>query len=228
MGSVILLGTKKGKILKYFPFITAVLIWITIFIFTFIGSGFELNTTNLKIPYSFISFLIHGSNEHINGNLIYFTTVSVLSELFIKIRGKSFKKDWIIWFFCPLVFPSFLAIRNLISYGEFSFGLSSSIESMTWFLWMYIIANFKEVIKNKRHVLMAILSGIPSYVFFGWLIAFLFGYFNSDPYNQNLAVGHAIYGVVTLIIALILYFCFSRKEKFNIISMGVNKATQIR
>jgi hypothetical protein len=204
-GFVVLLSIKKEVILSYFPFISVFLIWFSLLIFIFIGSGYELNVSYFKVPFSVIAFLIHGDNQHINGNLVYFTIVSFLSELFIKMRGKTMK-NLFVWFLCPLfVFPEVSQVVQLLKTGKFGFGLSFSIESMTWSLWAYIIANFKEVIKNKLHVFMVLLSGIPLQCFFDWLLYFLLGYYKDNPYYENLAIGHILYGVVTLIIILILY-----------------------
>jgi hypothetical protein len=204
--ALILLATEK-EIMRWFPFASMFLVWITLFLYIFLGSGPEINTmTNLKGPFSAISFLIHGYNKHINDNLVYFTLLSVLFESFIKIRGKSIERDLVKWYSLPLISPGLLGIFEVIKQGEFGFGLSYSIEIMTWALWAYIISRSKELIKSKLQTLMAILSGIPSFVFIGWLVYFLFGYYATDPYYRDLALDHIFIGVVSAVFIVLTIF----------------------
>jgi hypothetical protein len=210
IGIFLVLIYFRKEISVYFPYLSAFLVWTTIFIYIFVGSGYEINETNSKIPCLFVSFLVHGDNAHINSNLVYFSIVSILLELFIKMKRKKLKMDLVFWFLVPLLLPLLVSLGSFIRCGQFGFGLSYSIESMTWFLWAYIIVNFKEVIKNRLRVFMAIFSGIPSYVFVEWLIGFLFGYYSKNYYHQNQALEHIIYGIISALVTMALLKSFHR------------------
>jgi hypothetical protein len=206
VGLGIILSQLRQKVKHWFPFVTIIVIWSSIFLYVFVGSGPEINTiVSPKAPFVALSFLIHGDNWHINGNLIYFIIVSLLFETFIKIRNKSVRRDLTTWYALPLVVPVLLAVAQFTGLGGFGYGLSFSIEIMTWALWAYIISKSAEVLTRKIYILCAILSGIPSYGFFNWLFSFFLGS-TDDPYTWGLAMGHVILGIVSALVIMGVIF----------------------
>ena len=186
---------------RWFPFLSIFLVWITLCLYIFVGSGFEIYAKSHAQWLLPVSVFFHGYNWHISGNLVYFTILSVLFETFVKIRAKGFKEDIALWYLLPLICPFICSIIRYV----WGFGLSYSIEVLTWTLWAYIICNYREVVKNRISVLMAIVAGIPSTVFLSWLIRYLLGY-ASDPWDNALAVGHIEFGIVSGIVVLLVVF----------------------
>jgi hypothetical protein len=115
------------------------------------------------------------------------------------------RRDMAFWYFLPLFIPIIVSIPSLLGNQQFSFGLSFSIEIMTWTLWAYIIRHYHELIKNRICIFMAILSGIPSYTFLGWVVSYSFG-FSSDPYGSSLAVCHIVVGILSGIVVMLIVF----------------------
>jgi len=212
--------SKKNWIRNWFPFISAVLVWLTIFVYVFIGSGSEINylavNRSFKTVFSLFSILIHGFNEHINRNLIYFSLSSFLLETFIKARKEHIKKDLFLWYFLPLIFPSVMNLPAFLLYEQFGYGLSFSIEFMTWALWAYILMHYRELIKKKIHIFMVILSGIPSIVFFGWFIGYIMGNYAKNQYFQSLAKDHVFTGIVGVVIFCTLAYLDKKFERKHI------------
>lgn len=212
--------------LVYFPFLSVFLIWLTLFLYVFAGSGYEVNTSGLSwlLPFS---IFIHGYNGHINGNLIYFAILSVLFETFVKIKGKNIKKDLATWYLIALFSPTLLSISTFLKQANFGFGLSFSIEIGTWTLWAYIIHEYHEVVKNRICVLMAILSGVPSVVFLEWFVQYFLGY-TKDPYNNSLAIWHIAVGIASGIVVLVIVFGRKIARIFNLqIQRALHKITQL-
>jgi hypothetical protein len=206
IGVGIILSQLRQKVEYWFPFVTAIVIWSSIFLYVFVGSGPEINTiVSPKAPFVVLSFLIHGDNWHLNGNLIYFIIVSLLFEIFIKIRNKSVRRDLVIWYALPLTVPVLLSVLQFVGRGGFGYGLSFSIEIMTWALWAYIISKSTEVLTRKIHILCAILSGIPSYGFFNWLFSLFLGT-TDDPYTWSLAMGHVLIGIISAFVIMGVVF----------------------
>jgi len=206
----------KNRVRNWFPFISVVLVWLTIFVYIFIGSGSEINyfvtDKNLKAIFSIFSFLIHGFNKHINRNLVYFSLNSILLETFIKIRKKHMKRDLFLWYFLPLIFPGLTNVPAFLLCGEFSYGLSFSIEIMTWSLWAYILMHYKELIEKRIYIFMTILSGIPSITFFEWFIGYIMGNYTKNPYYQNLATRHVSFGIMGAIVICILAYFYKKLD----------------
>lgn len=189
---------------RFLPIISLLILLVTLSLYVFLGSGFEINGRNWWWLFP-LSVLIHGSHWHIIGNLVYFMILSVLFELFLKMKAQWLRRDMTIWYFLPLFIPISFYVPKLLINKQFDFGLSYSIEIMTWALWAYIIGHYHELIKNRICLLMAILSGIPSFTFLGWVVSFSFG-FSSDPYDSSLAVGHIVVGIVSGIVVLLIVF----------------------
>ena len=181
-----------------FPFVTLVLILVTTFLYVFVGSGYERSylqpLANYKILTSRMSVFFHGYDQHITGNLYYFVPLSLLMESWLRLRKNM--GAFIVWYLLPLLLPQTLTVIGLGG-----FGLSLSIESMTWFLWIRIM---KEKINKKLDVLLTIFSGIPSFVFLGWLYEFLFSRAIS-PFHQAHEFIHVGYGAITLVGLVIIY-----------------------
>jgi len=175
-----------------FPFVTFTLLAITTYLYAFVGSGREWANLHPLVDYrdltSPLSVFFHGYNQHITGNLFYFIPLSLLMESWLRIRKNV--GTLIVWYFLPLLLP-----QTLVYCGIRGFGLSLSIESMTWVLWLRIM---KEWMKKRIDILLTILSGIPSFVFFGWLYEILFSR-SPIPYYQNLEFIHVGYGAITLV-----------------------------
>jgi hypothetical protein len=189
---------------RLLPIISVFILLVTLALYVFLGSGFEINGRNWWWLFP-LSVFVHGSDWHIIGNLVYFMILSVLFELFLKMKAQWLRRDMTIWYFLPLFIPIIVYIPNLFGNQQFGFGLSYSIEIMTWTLWAYIISHYHELIKNRICLLMAILSGIPSFTFLGWVVSFSFG-FSSDPYDSSLAVGHIVVGILSGIVVLLIVF----------------------
>jgi len=190
-----MVAMKAWQRARWFPIISIFILLITLSLYVFLGSGSEINGKHWWWLFP-LSIFIHGYDWHIVGNLFYFMILSILFELFLRIRAQWMKRDMAIWYFLPLFFPFVFSISNLIVNEQFGFGLSFSIEIMTFALWLYIIKQHDELMKNRICLLMAILSGIPAYTFLGWVVSFSFG-FSNDPYESSLAIWHIIVGVLS-------------------------------
>jgi len=196
------------KGIRRFPYVTLMVIALVTGVYVFIGSGIEVNlmswARNYRCFFAPVSFLFHGYDRHISTNLIYFALVSTLIESWLGFKRKS--KEFIFWYLIPLTADSlFVNTPYSMSTGYFGFGLSLAIEAMTWSLWTYIIKNYDKVLKRRVDAFMVLLSGIPSYVFFGWLLEYLLhsvGIVKLSPYQLGLAILHVGYGV--LVIAFII------------------------
>jgi len=189
---------------RCFPIVSVSILLITMSLYVFLGSGYEINWKNWWWLFP-LSVFIHGYNYHINGNLFYFMILSILFESFVRTKGYNTKKDIVNWYLIPLFLPIIVSIPTLIASQQFGFGLSFSIEIMTWALWAYIIKHYQELIKNKINLLMAILSGIPSVVFLEWVFSYSFGY-STDPYDRSLAAWHIMWGIISGIGVLLTVF----------------------
>lgn len=189
---------------KWFPFITSSILVLTLFLYVFIGSAPEIEAKNWTLPLLSLFVFIHGFDWHIFGNLAYFLPLSVLFESFLRMKGQWMKRDMLLWYFVPLYLPSTALL--VTPWG--GFGLSLAIEVMTWTLWAYIISNYKELIISKFRMFLAILAGIPSFVFLGWVVNYSFGSYGS-PYDVSEALLHIVFGVVSCVIVLLLA---SRRE----------------
>jgi hypothetical protein len=77
-----------------------------------------------------------------------------------------------------------------LSAGQFSFGLSISIEAMTWSTWFYLAENWRSVLTGKLSTFGAMAAGYPSAVFFDWLIRYVRYYLLLDGHSLALAAGH--------------------------------------
>jgi len=195
---------------KWFPIITVSILLVILFLYVFVGSGYEIfakarNWGWLSIPFS---VLLHGYDWHIFGNLVYFTVLSVLLESFLIMRGQPRRKDIGWWYFLPLFSPIFF-----IPIWQ-GFGLSLSIEAMTWTLWAYIIRNHDELITNKTRTFLAVLAGIPSSIFLGWVVSYSFG-FDSNLYDGSEAFGHIFFGVASCVVVSIVAFRSEIRQKLK-------------
>jgi len=183
----ILFPTFRSK----FPYVTLGLVIIAVFIYAFFGSGWEIisafSKSRSQIIIYPISFLLHGYDNHLIGNLFYFIPLSLLMEGWLKLRSET--KTFVIWYVVPL-------LMTLFSPG---IGLSLSIESMTWALWARIIL-FQQV-KTKVDKLFTLLSALPSFVFVEWTYRYVFT--NLSGYDKMLAENHVYYGLATLILIFV-------------------------
>ena len=183
-----------------FPFVTFILLVITACLYAFAGSGWEKAHLHPLADYEALtkglSVFFHGYDGHITGNLFYFIPLSILMESWLKLRRDI--GTFIGWYVFPLLLPLFIR----------GFGLSLSIESMTWVLWARII---KEKRKKKVDLLLTIFSGIPSIVFFGWFYQILFSR-STIPYYQSLELLHVAWGLITLVGLLIVASLVYRKQ----------------
>lgn len=201
IGAVAMLAWNRARM---FPIISVFILLITLFLYLFVGSGFEINGRYWWWLFP-ISIFIHGSDWHIVGNLVHFVMMSVLFESFLKARNQWMKRDMAIWYAIPLFLPLVFSTPSLITGRQFSFGLSFSIEIMTWTLWAYIASHCHKLVRSRISLLMSILSGIPSYVFLGWVISYSFG-FAGDPYDNSLAIWHIAVGGISGIGVLLIVF----------------------
>ena len=189
---------------RLFPIISVFILLVTLSLYVFLGSGFEIDGRYWWWLFP-LSVFIHGYDWHIIGNLVYFMILSVPFESFLKMKSQWLRRDIAIWYFLPLFIPIIVSIPSLLLSQQFGFGLSFSIEIMTWTLWAYIIRHYHELIKNRICILMTILSGIPSYIFLGWVVSYSFG-FSSDPYDSSLAVCHIVVGILSGIVVTLIVF----------------------
>jgi len=177
------------KIKRRLPIATLCIVTLTIFIYVFIGSFFEAKNNGLFIyP---LGVFFHGYNDHIIFNLIYFTMVSCLFESWLLLREN--KKQQILFFI-------FLLTPRLLGYG-----LSLSIEALTWLLWAYIVNNHSYLIKTKLDMLLGIISGLSSKVFVEWTIYSALSYEHYTLYDKETALVHIVGGIIFAIAVLILY-----------------------
>jgi hypothetical protein len=198
---------------RWFPSTSTFILLITIALYVFVGSGYEINARNWWWLFP-LSVFIHGYDWHIFGNLVYFIILSVLFESFLKMKTDRTRADMAVWYFIPLFLPIIFSMPTLILNEQFSFGLSFSIEIMTWTLWAYIISHYKELIINRICLLMAILAGIPSFIFLGWVVSYSFGLSN-DPYESSLAVGHIMLGILSGLGVLLIVFWNDIKQELK-------------
>jgi hypothetical protein len=192
---------------RWFPIITLSIVFVTLFLYVFVGSGneiFEGNWSRLFVP---LSVFIHGYDWHIFGNLVFFTIVSVPFESFLRMKDQWMKMSMFWWYFLPLYIVPVL-VATLLG----GFGLSLSIEIMTWSLWAYLVSNYKELITNRIRTFMAVLAGIPSYTFVSWVVPFLFGSYNNDPYNASEALLHIVFGIVSAVGVLLVVVYLTRNK----------------
>ena len=186
---------------KWFPFATFTLLVITACLYVFAGSGWEKAHLHPLADYEALtrglSVFFHGYDGHITGNLFYFIPLSILMETWMRLRRDI--GTFIGWYVFPLLLPLFIG----------GFGLSLSIESMTWVLWARIILEERK--KKKVDLLLTIFSGIPSIVFFGWFHQILFSR-STIPYYQSLELLHVAYGLVTLVGLLVIAGLVYRKQ----------------
>ena len=204
---------------KWFPIITLSIVFLTLFLYVFVGSSYEISDENWSRLFVPLLVFIQGYDWHIFGNLIFFTIVSVLLESFLRMKHQWMKIGMFWWYFLPLYI-----VPILVAVPLGGFGLSLSIEIMTWSLWAYIVSNYKEFITNKINTFLVVLAGIPSYVFVSWLVPFLFGSFNNDPYDASEAFLHIVFGVVSgLGVLLVVYLTRNKTEISDISQAGENQ-----
>lgn len=189
-----------------FPFVTFTLLVIATCMYVFAGSGWEKTYLYPLADYEALtrglSVFFHGDDRHITGNLFYFIPLSILMESWLRLRRDL--GTFIGWYVFPLLLPLFL---------KGGFGLSLSIESMTWVLWARIIIEKR---KRKADLLLTTFSGIPSIVFFGWFQKFLF-FRSAIPYDQSHELLHVAYGLVTLAGLLIIASLVYRKQLIQVV-----------
>jgi hypothetical protein len=201
-GLLISISFIAPKLTFRLPFVTLIIIEASVFLYVFVGSGFEINFFPSKENFRLLfpmAFLIHGSDQHINSNLLpYFTLLSLLFESWLLIRNKFSSLFW--WYLAPLFADSVICgTWSFLTSGRFGFGLSLSIEAMTWTLWAYIIKNHEKILKRNYDVLFSILAGIPSVVFLGWLLNIVYNPVQT-AYYQILTTNHVLYGSITMFI----------------------------
>jgi len=167
------------------PLATLVVALSSVAIYSFIGSGWEILARlsaagNAAIAYP-ASFLLHGYDNHLSGNILFFMLVSLLLESwqFVRKTRQTFLFFYALPLFLTLIFPGI--------------GLSLSIESMTWALWTKVLND--RTIFTRLDVLMCLLSGLPSAVFFYWLVPYLQGSFYL--FDRVLAINHIEYGILS-------------------------------
>jgi len=194
---------------RWFPIITVSIVFVTLFLYVFVGSGYEIyegNWSQLFIP---LSAFIHGFDWHIFGNLVDFTILSVLFESFLRMKDQWMKKGMFWWYFIPLLLPTALVVTPWSG-----FGLSLSIEIMTWALWAYIISNYTELVTNKIRTFLAVLAGIPSYLFLGWVVSYSFRSYN-NPYDNLEALLHIVFGILSCVGVLLVVSRHGIKQKLK-------------
>jgi len=196
-----------------FPFVTFTILVITACLFVFAGSGWERAHLRPLADYDALtkglSVFFHGYDGHITGNLFYFIPLSILMESWLRLRRDI--GTFIVWYIFPLLLPLFIG----------GFGLSLSIESMTWVLWARILMEER---RKKVDLLLTIFSGIPSVVFFGWFHQILFSR-STIPYYQIHEILHVAYGLVTLLGLLIIASLVYRKQLIRfMLSLRESKA----
>lgn len=189
--------------LRYpYPVATLFISLVSILFLSFLGSGYEIQMlpylSSFAPYYSLMSIVIHGSSEHLLGNLSYFLIVGSILERWVKKNTRSF----FLWYLIPFYIPVFLSLIWQLCYGKFGFGLSFSIEIMTVALWKYIMNHWKSLVKSKTDVIMMVLSGVPFCVFYNWFTDYLFLRYQWSKYYSELAIGHIVIGIS----ALFLYF----------------------
>lgn len=182
------------------PLATLVVALSSVTLYTFFGSGYEVLANLPLIDYALaiypISFLLHGYDNHLSGNLFFFLLVSLLMESWLSVRTT--RKTFFTYYILPMLFTN-------ISPG---IGLSLSIESMTWALWTKIIRDNRP--STRFNVLLCVLSGIPSSVFLNWLVSYFQG--GLSPYMRVLAIKHITYGIISAIVIFGLYLAYSLKR----------------
>jgi hypothetical protein len=179
---------------KWFPIITASIVAFTLILYVFVGSGYELLAKNWMLPFfAPLAVFIHGFDWHIFGDLVYFVILSTVFEWFLRMKGQWMKKPMLLWYFAPLFVPTVLV-------G--GFGLSLSIEIMTWTLWTYIVMNYRALITDRIRTFLAVLAGIPSYVFIGWVATLSFG--SENQYDMSEALLHVLFGIASGLVLVVL------------------------
>lgn len=189
------------------PIATLVVALSSVSLYTFLGSGYEVLAILSSAKYNMIypiSFLFHGYDTHLSGNLFYFLLVSMLLESWLCVR-RTFKS-----FLGLYAFPLFL---TLVSQG---IGLSLSIESMTWALWARALHEKGSV--TRFDVLMCLIAGFPVSVFVGWVIGYLQGYLSL--YDRVLAVIHIGFGGFS---GVLIFWLFGIWTKAHVINQKKSK-----
>ena len=182
----------KPRSFRYFPFFSLMLILVTIYLYVFVGSSYEVRNEWELIP--FLSVFFHGFDNHIKYNLLYFSIVSFLFETWLDLKNdKNLLFLYLLFLFIP---------------GCCGFGLSGSIETLTFLLWGYIIRNYRYLIKSGRDVIFCILSGISAKGFVEWAFDYLLEFSSYDPYYTDLALRHIFCGIFSGIIVLLLLLKF--------------------
>jgi len=202
--SSLVIGVTVKSFRERVPLATLIVALSSVSIYSFFGSGYEIlanspstSFTRAILP---ISFLLHGYDSHLSGNLFFFLLVSLLMESWLSLRKEW--KTFLIWYVAPM-------FLTLFSPG---IGLSLSIESMTWSLWTRTIHEKKN--STRLDIIMCILAGLPAFGFFNWTIAYLQG--ELSLYNRGLAVNHVAYGVISGIIIFGLYGAWWAKTRFTL------------
>ncbi len=191
--SIVLFFRYESMRLKL-PIVTIIIALCSVSIYSFFGSGYEIlanmESPLLRMVTYFSSYLLHGYDAHLNGNLIYFVIASLLMESWLDIRKS--KNEFLIWYIFPIILTLTTPFMGLGS----SIGLSLSIESLTWALWIRII--YYKKCSTKLDKAMCIFAGLPSWIFFNWTFNQIQGSY--ELFNEVLAFNHIIYGLVTGIV----------------------------
>jgi len=203
---VVLYIQKLSSLVRY-PFFTLGTICISLFTYTFLGTGYELQLlpTNSISPVLFlpISVFAHASYDHIVGNLVYFTIVSFLFESWVKVRSNL--REFILFyvlFFCLSYVPGLLT--TILKNGS-GFGLSFTVEALSASLSGYIISNRERLLHSKKDVLATLMAGLTISGFWNWLIVFTLLNSVSTTYDVGMAAGHIFFGACSFLMALFIY-----------------------
>jgi hypothetical protein len=206
---LIALAIWRPKMWRRLPFATVLLVLLMIFIYTFIGSGREINAMS---PFSWDFFktwplgvFMHTSDDHIFGNLAIFIPLSLLIETWINV--KSDRRKFAVWYLLPILFA--MAIPAI--------GFSIANEFLAWALWSIIIVEKKT--QKRSDLFLCLISGIMAYTFFGWLFEYLPYAFSPVALSWwgMEAQFHIFWGLVGGVAFGLITLLFSKREVISVI-----------
>jgi hypothetical protein len=209
----LLLLPKSGTARKSYPFATFLVSGASLFLYVFVGSGYDVGILPRYIPV--ISALVHASFDHIVGNLPLFVIVGVASEYVANAGIMNAKRRlgrFLLFFVLPLV----------ASVG--GYGLSGAVEMMAVFVCSYSVINRRTIMRSPWKVAVIFVSGLSLDILYGWITGFalLLPSLSSNELPIDAAIfGEAIYHFYFVALAIIIVVVIWHFRKNSSLLRGV-------
>jgi len=214
-----LLAAFKLPFSRRYPLVTCSVVLLSLFLYVFVGTVFEIKLhpliSNGKSIFSLLAIFLHGDYTHLAGNMPPFILLGTLLEYWLGIRVsiKTFVKTYLLFLLLPLI----LSVGGYLTYGQYGAGLSLSIEGLSFSIWCYIIQNWKKSVVKRWDILGLLLSGLSMGVFYNWSLFHILFQLTASKYDLDLALGHIMYGIISGVIATLVYFYRTVFKAFDLV-----------